>query len=55
MPSEEPKAPSLDKPVVPDAAAKATAKPARRRRRWRIVIGILVIALVLSVTRRCGI
>jgi membrane fusion protein, multidrug efflux system len=47
MPSEEPKAPPLDSPVVPDAAAKETAKPVRRRRRWPILIGILVIALLL--------
>jgi membrane fusion protein, multidrug efflux system len=47
MPSEEPKAPPLDKPVVPEAAVKATAKPVRRRRRWPIALGILVGALLL--------
>ena len=47
MPSEEPKTAPLEKPVAPEAPAKATAKPVRRRRRWPIVLGILVGALVL--------
>src|ERR1700730_17404148 len=49
MPSEESKLASLDKPLVPEAPPKPTARPARRRRRWPIVIGILVGALVLFI------
>ncbi|MGA8660040.1 MAG: HlyD family secretion protein [Chthoniobacterales bacterium] len=47
MENEAPKAASLDKPLVSEASPKATASPARRRRRWPIVLGILVGALVL--------
>jgi membrane fusion protein, multidrug efflux system len=47
MQSEEPKAPPLEKPVVPEAPPKPISKPAGGRRRWRIVLGILVGALVL--------
>jgi membrane fusion protein, multidrug efflux system len=49
MPSEESKLASLDKPLIPEAPPKPTARPARRRRRWPIVIGILVGALVLFI------
>src|ERR1700730_1845682 len=49
MPSKESKLASLDKPLVPEAPPKPTARPARRRRRWPIVIGILVGALVLFI------
>jgi membrane fusion protein (multidrug efflux system) len=48
MQSEEPKAPPLDKPVVPEALPKPISKPVGKRRPWRIAIGILVIALALS-------
>ena len=47
MQSEESKAPPLEKPVVPEASPKPISKPAGKRRRWRVAIGILVIALVL--------
>ena len=47
MPSEEPKTAQLEKPVTPELPAKAAAKSVRRRRRWPIVLGILVGALVL--------
>jgi membrane fusion protein, multidrug efflux system len=47
MQSEESKAPSLEKPVIPEASPKPISKPAGKRRRWRMAIGLLVIALVL--------
>ena len=49
MPSEEPKAAPLDEPVAAKAPPKPTSSPPRRRRRWPIVIGILVGVLVLFV------
>jgi len=49
MPSEESKAASLDKLLVPEAPAEPTSSPAHKRRRWPIVIGILVGALVLFI------
>jgi len=47
MPSEESKPAPVDKPVVPESPAKLEAKPAGRRRRWPMVLGILVAALLL--------
>ena len=49
MPSEESKPVPVDKPVVSESPAKLEAKPARRRRRWPMVLGILVAALLLFV------
>ena len=46
MSSEESK-PTLDKLVVPEASPKPTARPAPGRRRWRIVLCILLAALLL--------
>jgi len=47
MPSEE-SAPA-DKPVVPESPTKPESKPARRRRRWPLALGILLAALLLVV------
>jgi membrane fusion protein (multidrug efflux system) len=46
MSSEESK-PTLDKLVVPEASPKPTARPAPGRRRWPIVLCILLAALLL--------
>ncbi len=44
MPSEESKPAPVDKPVDPDPEAppKPTAKPAHRRRRWPLILGVIV-------------
>jgi membrane fusion protein (multidrug efflux system) len=47
--NKESKTAPLDKPIVPEAPPKPTARPAYGRRRWLIVIGILVAALLLFV------
>jgi membrane fusion protein (multidrug efflux system) len=47
--NKESKPAPLDKPIVPEAPPKPAARPAPRRRRWLIVIGILVAALLLFV------
>jgi membrane fusion protein, multidrug efflux system len=47
--NKESKTAPLDKPIVPEAPPKPTARPASGRRRWLIVIGILVAALLLFV------
>jgi len=47
MPSEESRPAPLDKPVPPEVPPKPTAGTARRRRRWPIVLGIVVAALLL--------
>src|SRR6516225_3523320 len=47
MQSEESKAPPVDKAVVNETPPKSICKPTGKRRRWRIVIGILVVVLVL--------
>jgi membrane fusion protein, multidrug efflux system len=47
--NETPKAAPLDKPLVSETSPKATASPARRRRRWPLVLGILVGALLLFI------
>jgi membrane fusion protein, multidrug efflux system len=46
---EESKPAPVDRPVVPESPAKLEAKPAGRRRRWPMVLGILVAALLLFV------
>jgi membrane fusion protein (multidrug efflux system) len=40
---------SPDKPAVSDQAVKPAVKPTRKRRRWRIVVGILVAAVLLLI------
>jgi len=47
--NKESKTAPLDKPIVPEAPPKRTARPAPGRRRWLIVLGILVAALLLFV------
>jgi membrane fusion protein (multidrug efflux system) len=47
MPTEELKPAPGDKPVVPETPAKLESKPSRRRRRWRMVLGVLLAALLL--------
>lgn len=49
MQSEESKPAPVDKAVVSESPAKLEAKPAGRRRRWPMVLGILVAALLLFV------
>ena len=49
MENKEPNPAPLDKPIVPEAPPKPTARPASGRRRWLIVVGVLVAALVLFV------
>jgi membrane fusion protein (multidrug efflux system) len=49
MPTEESNRPPTDQSADPEAPPKPTARPARRRRRWPIVIGLLVGALVLFI------
>ena len=49
MENKESKTAPLDKPIVPEAPPKRTARPAPGRRRWLIVLGILVAALLLFV------
>lgn len=45
--SEESKASPLEKTEVSELPQKPVSKPAGGRRRWRVIIGILVLALVL--------
>ena len=47
MQSEEPKAPTLEKPAVSEPTPTPVSKSVGRGRRWRLLIGVLVIALVL--------
>jgi len=47
--NKESKTAPLDKPIVPEAPPKRTARPAPGRRRWLIVLGILAAALLLFV------
>jgi membrane fusion protein, multidrug efflux system len=49
MPSEESKPAQLEKPVVPEATPKPTPGAAGKRRRWPIVAGILLGALILFI------
>ena len=48
MPNEESNPAPLDKPVVPVSPPKA-AGTAGRRRRWPVILGILVVALLFFV------
>jgi membrane fusion protein (multidrug efflux system) len=47
MQSEESKSPPLDESVVNQTPPKPISKPTGKRRRWRIVIGILVVMMLL--------
>src|SRR5580704_3986034 len=51
MPSEESKPAPVDKPVDPDPEAppKPTARPARKRRRWALILGVIVAVAVIFV------
>jgi membrane fusion protein, multidrug efflux system len=49
METEPSKSASPDQTAVSDQPAKPAVKPARKRRRWRIVVGILVAAVLLFV------
>ena len=49
MPSEESKSVSLDKPSVPEPAAEPKSKPAHRRRRWRLLVGVIVAVALIFV------
>jgi membrane fusion protein, multidrug efflux system len=49
METEPSKPASPDQPAVSDQPAKPAVKPARKRRRWRIVMGILVAAVLLFI------
>jgi hypothetical protein len=40
---------SPDKPAVSDQPVKPAVKPARKRGRWRIVVGTLVAAVLLFI------
>ena len=44
--NERPNPQSADKPVVSEEPLKPMAKPARKRGRWPMVVGILVVALL---------
>ena len=46
METEPSKPASPDQPAVSDQPVKPAVKQARKRRRWRIVIGILVAAVL---------
>src|SRR5260221_5038791 len=47
MPNEESKPASLDKPLVPEAPAEPTSSPAHRRRRWPLILGVIVAVVVI--------
>jgi membrane fusion protein, multidrug efflux system len=49
METEPSKPASPDQPEVSDQPAKPAVKPAPKRRRWRIVVGILVAAVLLFI------
>jgi membrane fusion protein, multidrug efflux system len=49
MPSEESKPAPLDNPVISESPPKLAAKPPGRHRRWLIVLGISLAALLLIV------
>jgi len=51
--SEESKPASLDKPLAPEAPAEPKSRPARRRRRWPLILGVIgaVVLIVLGIPR----
>jgi membrane fusion protein, multidrug efflux system len=49
MPSEESKSASLDKPSVPEPPAEPKPKPAHRRRRWRLLVGVIAAVALIFV------
>jgi membrane fusion protein, multidrug efflux system len=49
MPSEESKLASLDKPLVSEAPAEPTSGPAHRRRRWPLILGVIVAVALIFV------
>ena len=49
MPSEESKSVSLDEAAVPESPAEPRSKPAYRRRRWRLLIGVIVAVALIFV------
>ena len=49
MPSEKSKSVSLEKPSVPEPAAEPKSKPAHRRRRWRLLVGVIVAVALIFV------
>src|SRR5260221_801220 len=53
MPSEESKSASLDKPLVPETSTEPMSNPAHRRRRWPLILGVIVaVALLLLACSR---
>lgn len=49
MPSEESKSVLLDKPSVPEPPAEPKSKPAHRRRRWPLLVGVIVAVALIFV------
>ena len=49
MPSEESKSVSLDQPSVPEPSTEPKSKPAHRRRRWRLLVGVIVAVALIFV------
>ena len=49
MPSEESKAASVDKPLIPEAPANPTSSPAHKRRRWPLILGVIVAVALIFV------
>jgi membrane fusion protein (multidrug efflux system) len=49
MPNEESKPASLDKPLVSEAPAEPTSGPVHRRRRWPLILGVIVAVALIFV------
>jgi multidrug resistance efflux pump len=51
--SEESTPASLDKPLTPEAPAEPKSRPARRRRRWPLMLGVIgaVVLIVVGIPR----
>ncbi len=49
MPSEESKSASLDKPLVPETSTEPMSSPAHRRRRWPLILGVIVAVALIFV------